>query len=247
MKPYQQIAIADCGEPLVPIPRGGPYHGNPDQFFMESPSLHPYVKLGADYGGKSPYFLRSGVLAALQVAQAELCRVRPDLMFQIFDAYRPVAVQQFMVDYTYQKLLKARSLSADHLTAAQQAEIWDEVHQFWAAPSLDPATPPPHSTGAAVDLTLAITRGCKVEMGGAIDEISPRSHPDYYATATTPTERSYRRLRTQLRDVMERAGFRQHPNEWWHFCLGDQMWVWLNQQDSQQPNPPQQARYGRCE
>ncbi|MDB9493491.1 M15 family metallopeptidase [Spirulina major CS-329] len=240
MKPYQQIAIADCGEPLVPIPHG--------HFDVVSP--HPYVKLGADYGGKSPYFLRSGVLEALQQAQIYLQQTALyshfGLRLQIFDAYRPVAVQQFMVNYAYQELIRARSLDPGHLSPDQQAALWEEVHQFWAAPSLDPATPPPHSTGAAVDLSLVTDRYCEISMGGKIDEISPRSHPDYYATATTYQERSYHRFRTQLRDAMERAGFRQHPNEWWHFCLGDQMWVWLNQQD--QLNPPQQARYGRyCE
>ena len=27
---------------------------------------------------------------------------------------------------------------------------------------------------------------------------------------------------------MEQAGFVQHPNEWWHFSYGDQLWSWLN-------------------
>ncbi|MCZ0900835.1 D-alanyl-D-alanine dipeptidase, partial [Microcoleus sp. HI-ES] len=38
-------------------------------------------------------------------------------------------------------------------------------------------------------------------------------------------------------------GFQQHPNEWWHFCLGDQMWAWLTNQN----NSGSQliARYGR--
>lgn len=236
MKPYQQIAIADCGEPLVPIPL--------DQFSVESP--HPYVQLGADYGGKSPYFLRSSVLEALQLAQTHLQTARSGWRLQIFDAYRPVAVQQFMVDYSYQELIKARSLHPDHLTPADQATLWNEVHQFWAAPSLDPATPPPHSTGAAIDLTFIDAQGQPINMGGDIDEMSPRSYPDHYATATTDPDRHYHQARTLLRDVMQQARFRQHPNEWWHFCLGDQMWAWLSNQAH--PDQPQQARYGRyCE
>lgn len=234
MKPYQQIAIADCGEALVPIPL--------DHFAVEFP--HPYVQLGADYGGKSPYFLRSGVLQALYLAQAYLQMAHSGWRLQIFDAYRPVGVQQFMVDYSYRELLQARSLCADTLTPAQQAALWEEVHQFWAAPSLDPTTPPPHSTGAAIDLTLVDHHGQPIPMGGEIDEISPRSHPDHYAHATTDPERHYHQARTLLRDVMERAGFRQHPNEWWHFCLGDQMWVWLGHPG--QADPPHPARYGRC-
>jgi hypothetical protein len=53
MKPYQTIPIQDCGESLVPIPR--------ESFKIVNP--HPYVKLGANYAGKSPYFLRQSVLS----------------------------------------------------------------------------------------------------------------------------------------------------------------------------------------
>ena len=24
---------------------------------------------------------------------------------------------------------------------------------------------------------------------------------------------------------MENAGFKNYPNEWWHFCYGDRMWA----------------------
>ena len=25
---------------------------------------------------------------------------------------------------------------------------------------------------------------------------------------------------------MTKFGFAQHPNEWWHFSYGDQLWAW---------------------
>jgi D-alanyl-D-alanine dipeptidase len=43
--------------------------------------------------------------------------------------------------------------------------------------------------------------------------------------------------------MMKKAGFHRHPNEWWHFCLGDQMWVWLSQ-STEGVNKPQIAYYG---
>jgi zinc D-Ala-D-Ala dipeptidase len=46
-----------------------------------------------------------------------------------------------------------------------------------------------------------------------------------------------------LKQMMTDAGFRQHLNEWWHFCYGDQMWVWLSQQDKDAASSP--AIYGR--
>ena len=29
---------------------------------------------------------------------------------------------------------------------------------------------------------------------------------------------------------MKQAGFVQHPNEWWHFSFGDQLWSWFSKQ-----------------
>jgi D-alanyl-D-alanine dipeptidase len=229
MKPYQKIPIVECGEPLVSIPL--------EQFAVESP--HPYEKLGAPYGNTSPYHLRERVMAALITAQTNLQQQRPDWRIQIFDAYRPIAVQQFMVDHTFAQVIQAKKLNPDTLSDEQRDAIWQDVYKLWALPSSNPLTPPPHSTGAAVDLTLVDATGQTVDMGSAIDELSPRSHPDYYANQP---EKPYHEYRQLLRDVMYSAGFCRHPNEWWHFSLGDQMWAWLYHQDN--PTTPVTARYG---
>jgi D-alanyl-D-alanine dipeptidase len=231
MKPYQKIPIVECGEPLVPIPL--------EQFAVESP--HPYEKLGAPYGDVSPYYLRQSVLEALIVAQAEIQRRHPDWRIQIFDAYRPVAVQQFMVDYTFAEVVQSQQLTPAALSENQREAIWQEVYKLWAVPSHNLMTPPPHSTGAAIDLTLVDGAGQTLNMGSAIDELSPRSHPDYYANQP---ELPYHANRQLLREVMYSAGFRRHPSEWWHFCLGDQMWAWLCNQENSTDTIT--ARYGRA-
>jgi D-alanyl-D-alanine dipeptidase len=230
MKPYQKIPIVECGESLVPIPL--------EQFAVESP--HPYEKLGAPYGNASPYYLRESVAASLIAAQAELQQRHPGWCIQIFDAYRPITVQQFMVDHTFAELVQAQQLNLDTLSNDQRDAIWQQVYQFWAVPNPNPMTPPPHSTGAAVDITLVDAIGQTIDMGSAIDEVSPRSYPDYYANRP---ERLYHEHRQLLEDVMYFAGFRRHPNEWWHFCLGDQMWAWLCNQENPAANAI--ARYGR--
>ncbi|MFE1745392.1 M15 family metallopeptidase [Coleofasciculus sp. H7-2] len=233
MQLYQQIVIVECGEPLTAIPL--------EQFAVVSP--HPYEKLGATYGDRSPYYLRQGVLECLIAAQHQLAVTNPGWRIDLFDAYRPVEVQQFMVDYTFAEVVQAQGLNLAELTAAQRQAIWEIVYQFWAPPNLDPATPPPHSTGAAVDITLVDKTGKTIDMGGEIDEISARSHPHYYANSTQAVEQQYHSHRQLLNDVMLQAGFRRHPNEWWHFCLGDQMWAWLCNQEN--PHHPVTARYGR--
>jgi D-alanyl-D-alanine dipeptidase len=230
MKPYQKIPIQECGEPLVPIPL--------EQFAVESP--HPYEKLGAPYGDTSPYYLRESVIAALITVQAELQQRHADWRIQIFDAYRPVAVQQFMVDHTFAEVVQAQNLDPETLSDDQRDSILQQVYQIWAVPSPNPKTPPPHSTGAAIDLTLVDATGQMIDMGSAIDELSPRSHPDYYANQP---DKPYHEHRQLLRNVMYSAGFRRHPGEWWHFCLGDQMWAWLCNQDN--PTVTVTARYGR--
>ena len=236
IKPYQKTPIQDCNEPLVPIPL--------EQFAVESP--HPYQKLGAPYhlsGVDSPYYLRRGVLEQLMVAQTQLQSSYPGWNILIFDAYRPVEVQQFMVDYTFAETLKARQLKPDSIAPEQRQAILEEVYQFWAVPSLDPATPPPHSTGAAIDVTLVEDTEKIVDMGSPIDELSPRSYPNHFAKSSHPVEQKYHQNRQILAEVMISAGFQQHPNEWWHFSCGDQMWAWLT--NRQKVDIEYVAKYGR--
>ncbi|WP_353813074.1 M15 family metallopeptidase [Moorena sp. SIO1G6] len=44
--------------------------------------------------------------------------------------------------------------------------------------------------------------------------------------------------RQLLKNLMYSAGFRCHPREWWHFCLGDQMWAWLRNQENATNSAP---------
>ncbi|MDJ0572508.1 MAG: M15 family metallopeptidase [Pleurocapsa sp. MO_192.B19] len=233
MKPYHQIKIEECGEPLVAIPLSN--------FAIELP--HPYVKLGAEYGEKSPYCLRQGVIQALLEAQFLLEKRQPKWKIKIYDAYRPVGVQQFMVNYTFNSLVKNLNLKEQQLSAQQRQDLWGKVYQLWAAPSIDKQMPPPHSTGAAVDVTIVDQDGLTLNMGGEIDELSERSQPNYYLSDRDGDRQQYHFHRQLLNRVMTNAGFCRHPGEWWHFSLGDQMWAWLRNQNN--PTETVIARYGR--
>jgi D-alanyl-D-alanine dipeptidase len=201
---------------------------------------HPYQTLGAPYGpGASPFRLRRGVIDRLAVADARLAEQRPGWRLAIFDAWRPVAVQDFMVSHAIGEECRGGVWTPSR-AGAEREDVVREVGRFWAPPSLDPATPPPHSTGAAVDLTLADADG-PLEMGGAIDTVGPVSEPDHHraraeADALSP-EAIWHGRRQRLAAVMGWAGFAQHPNEWWHFSWGDQLWAWRRGE--------RQARYGR--
>jgi D-alanyl-D-alanine dipeptidase len=231
MPPWSAIPIIECNEPLVAIP--------PDTFMLTEP--HPYVSLGAPYGRLAdgqlltPWRLRAGVLNALLDAQTTLAQRQPGWRFKLFDAWRPRPVQAFMVWREFQLQAARQHLSLgdchtpDELQArhpALHAALAAQVYTYWSLPSNDPRTPPPHTTGAAIDLTLVDGRGQEVDMGCPIDETTTRAHPLHYASQTTAAARACHAHRQLLAEVMASARFVRHPNEWWHFSLGDPLWAW---------------------
>lgn len=222
---YRTIPIEECNDPLVGIPA--------EPFSFTQP--HPYALLEAPYGETSPWMLRQRVLDALLRAHDELNALRPGWRLKLFDAYRPVPVQVFMVwrEFHLQAERSGQSLASyrdpDELKQRDPdlyKGLATRVFEFWGIPSEDKRTPPPHSTGAAVDLTLQDESGNEVVMGCPIDETTERAYPDYYADATSRQMRMYHQNRDILNKTMTSAGFCRHGNEWWHFSLGDQMWAW---------------------
>lgn len=229
------IPIQDNGERLVEIRGAGIELANP----------HPHVRIGAEYGCYSPFFVREGVLDRLQQAAAYLEAERPECRLYIYDAYRPLSVQRFMVVHTFAQLAAERDVdpaTADHLI---REALMQEVLRVWAQPNADPRCPPPHSTGAAVDVTLIDTQGRLLDMGSEIDRLGDVSLPHYFAGARRGPEVGYHANRELLRCVMSKAGFRRLPHEWWHFSFGDQIWALLQWLDN--PVESCNAIYGRYE
>ena len=235
-RPWQNIAIADCGEPLQAIPA--------DEFVLTQP--HPYQILGAPYGPDvTPFALRAGVLQALHLAQQHLQDAQPSWRLKVFDAYRPLAVQQFMVDHTFKELAARAGLDSGTLSPQQRQDLLTQVYQFWSPPSNDAADAPPHSTGAAIDVTLVGEGDRDIDFGSPVDEVSVRSYPGHFARATSLAEQAFHQHRQLLRQCMLAAGFAPHPREWWHFSLGDRLWAWYERQ--QEPTFVAIARYGRVD
>ena len=227
LRPWSSIPIHECGEPLLDLP---------PEFLRIEP--HPYVSVGAPYGAAaSPFRLRAGVIAHLQLAQCQLQATSPQLRLAIFDAWRPLAVQRYMVALSIANECATRGVD-ETVNSPERDAVVAEVGRFWAPPSDDPCTPPPHSTGAAVDLTLAGSDGVLLEMGSAIDAIGAVSEPNHFGERAEgcrdPVERqlyqTWHQRRTLLQQAMAAAGFAQHPNEWWHFSSGDQLWAWRSGQ-----------------
>jgi len=158
------------------------------------------------------------------------------LELYLFDAWRPQDVQRHFHDVWFPKWLKQR---APHLDGH---ELVEEVEKYWAAPSAGDASPSPHATGGAVDLTLRfMSTGQPLFMGGLFDDVTEDAWTDAFERkpAVSMSDEEARANRRLLYWVMAEAGFANNPTEWWHYSWGDQMWARLLGEPA--------ALYGPCD
>jgi D-alanyl-D-alanine dipeptidase len=189
-----KIPTEDNGEPLVDI-------------FQVCPRLR--------WAQQSPRwdFPRSGL--ARQGMAEMLCRASEylpsGLYLEIVGAFRPFEIQKLMYERAREEL-------------RAQHPHWDEefliryLNVFSAPPIWD--TPPPHTTGGAVDLFLV------TEDDERLDMISPfemgwTSAPMFLEGLSETA----RRNRDILADVLTRAGLTNFPGEWWHWSYGEPGWA----------------------
>lgn len=132
----------------------------------------------------------------------------------IFDAYRPLAVQQALYDRF------AAQMRRQH-PEYSEAQLAAAVDDYVALPRPDPARPAPHATGGAVDLTIC-RGGVPLDMGTAFDDFSVRARTAFWEDGPDSVIRQNRRL---LYHVMTRAGFVNYSEEWWHYSYGDRLWA----------------------
>lgn len=163
--------------------------------------------------------LRKGVVERLAAVDKRLGD--QGLRLFLYDGWRPRAVQTFFHDvWTPAEIARRRpDLTGEALAA--------EVGRYWAAPSVNEASPAPHATGGAVDLTIQWENGPPLFMGSLFDDASEISHTDHFErrgdeSFSAAEARANRRV---LYWAMTEAGFVNHPEEWWHYSYGDQAWA----------------------
>ena len=141
-------------------------------------------------------YLHPKAAEALRKAQAYLKTMRPDLNLKVYDATRPMSVQQ---------------------------KMWDKVKN---TPKYFYVSNPAHgggmhNYGMAVDITLCDAKGDTLDMGTKIDYMGKAAHIDneqalVQSGSITKQARANREL---LRKVMRHAGWIPLRTEWWHFNL----------------------------
>ena len=171
-----------------------------DTLLTDVRSLDPRIVVELRYatsnnftGAPLPGYLANRAFLRREAATA-LARVERDLRPQglglkIFDAYRPVRATLAMVDWT--ERVNRTDLLKDGYIASRSR----------------------HNLGLAIDLTLIdLTTGREFEMGTPFDTFSVAAH-----TVNASGEAATNRQR--LKAAMEREGFVNYDQEWWHFSF----------------------------
>jgi D-alanyl-D-alanine dipeptidase len=174
-------------------------------------------------GATDRLWLRRSV--AEKLARVNARAAAAGLELHLFDAWRPRAVQAYFHDVWMPAELKRRN------PALQGAALTEEVERYWAAPSDSASSPAPHATAAAVDLTLRFQDGEPLWMGSLFDDATALAHRDRFedldAASFYFSDQEARANRRLLHWLMVEEGFAGHPDEWWHFSWGDQLWAAL--------------------
>ncbi len=132
-------------------------------------------------------------------------------VIKIFDAYRPQRAVDHFVRW------------AQGPDEKNKAEYYPTI----AKKNLFPryiARKSGHSKGSTIDMTICdMTTKKEVDMGSHFDYFGPPSHTSYMgAYPGGNVNRQHNKNRLMLKRVMEKHGFTNYANEWWHFTLNNQ-------------------------
>lgn len=146
------------------------------------------------YGSLHRAYLHPKAAAALRKAQRILHRSHPRLSLKVYDAARPMSVQQ--------RMWNAVAGTPKNIYVSNPAH-GGGLHNY----------------GLAVDVTIAAPDGDSITMGTLIDNMTPLAHIDKEDELLRQKKLSREAYanRRLLRRVMSEAGFRPLRTEWWHF------------------------------
>lgn len=194
-----------------PAVKSLPIHENGEKLVAIEPSKRIFVS--DKYEPYYPTFklVRESVFERLTKAASEL----PDgVNFLFVEGHRPLEIQiAFFKDYS--DLLQSRHPE------------WDEERVFNEATKLvaPPSKTPPHSTGAAFDLTLCDDEGNELDLGSPIDDDPDKNNGMNMLKCPLLNDEAQKN-REILTNALNSNGFTHYDYEWWHWSYGDQYWAY---------------------
>lgn len=220
--------VVECGEQMVNLGDVMRKHGLP---VVISPNRR-------DYRGE--IYLRSTVAKRLAAATCALLREKPParfrrnghdflygMCFKVYEGYRP---ERFQREEFKEAMMAAGTQLGRPAYADEKPD--KEVYELATQWSADPDLCPPHSTGAALDLTLVrfysrinpnTGRPCplypphEVNMGCAVNDYeNPASR-----TWSDKLEGFHIKSRITAYRALLFAGFSLYPGEFWHVAYQD--------------------------
>jgi len=141
-------------------------------------------------------YLQKDVAERLSKCQDYLSSIDSSLHLFIYDAVRPVSIQEKMWN------------ALDSIPSKERGKYVS-----------NPLNKSLHNFGAAVDLTICNSKRIPLDMGAGFDEFRKIAYPsmeNYYLSTGELTLKQVEN-RKLLRKVMQSQAFRNLPTEWWHF------------------------------
>lgn len=139
-------------------------------------------------------YLHPDAMESLSKAQRLLKELHPDYSLIVYDAARPMSVQQKMWN-----VVKGTSKQIYVSNPARGGGL--------------------HNYGLAVDVSILDGQGIPLSMGTPVDYLGKEAHitEEAQLVKNGKISEQERENRLLLRRIMKDAGFRSLPSEWWHF------------------------------
>lgn len=188
------VEIRECGERLVELRETTRVKLAPQYFSRGHRSARPVIQV------------RESVAHAVISASERL----PDqFKLLIWDGLRSINLQREIRSQTIRDLCQEGRVSELDMYVATVAS---NEKDYWTSP-------PPHCTGAALDLTLANESGQAINMGAEFDEFSSVAWLRHFEVPSHGGSAIQYRRRA-LYNVMMSVGFVGYEFEYWHYELG---------------------------
>lgn len=221
-------ALAGCAVPVSVPTESASVQRDMPVGFVHLRTLAPAIMQDMRYHGANNFvgrpvaayeaatcILSEPAARALQAAQAELQPL--GMTLKVFDCYRPqAAVDDFV---RWGRDLSDQKTKPAFYPDVPKAELFQRGYI---------AEKSGHSRGSTVDLTVVVLDGLRAskvlrgpladgmdaDMGTPFDWFGTQSHTDNHTLSP-----DVQHNRNWLRALLQRQGFRNLPEEWWHYTL----------------------------